>query len=107
MALFNAENTNDAQVIQQVQMALIQIRDAMDVAVNIHDFAAAISLSDLTDPPPTGVGMNPDTAQTLLSACADAWGMCQVYNTGVDDRHPPVDYNYGASQKLVIGWRLK
>lgn len=100
--MFNASNTNPGMIIQQVQAYLMQIRDGMTAAQYLHDFTSAISLTDLTTPPPDGPGMIQADAQGILDAAADAWGHMQLYQTGTDDRHPPVGYAYGASQKRVI-----
>jgi len=105
--MFNAENASAEVIIQQVQGALIQIRDAQTAAQYLRDFSAAVSLSDLTAAPPNGPGMSTATAQAILSACADAWGHAQLYQAGTDPRNPGAGYVYGASQKLVISSRTR
>lgn len=106
--MFNAENTTPQQIIAMVQVPLLQIREAMRAAWNLHDWAAGVSLADLTALPPDGPGMDPLDAQAVLDACADAYGHMMRYDTGTDPRpNVPADYNYGASQKRVIGPRIR
>lgn len=113
--MFNGSNQNPAAIIAQVQVTLLQIRDAMNAATALGEWGAGVSLDELTAPPapvdgsgdggPYGPGMNSGDAQAVLSACADAAGLASLYNTGTDPRNPPAGYNYGASQRLVIGPR--
>lgn len=102
--MFNAENSNGALIVQRVQQALAEIRDAQVTAKFLHDWSSAIALTDLTDPP---LSMNPDTAQALLSGIADAYGLSLLYDTGTDPRNVPAGYVYGASQKIVLGPTFK
>lgn len=103
--MFNAANTNATVLIQQVQVHLLQIREAMKAAEALHDFADGLTVEDLTAPSPDGPGMNQQDAQALLEACADAWGHAELYRTGTDPRKPPAGYSYGTTQKRVIGPR--
>lgn len=104
--MFNAANVNGQLIINNVQALLAQIRDAnTSKAQYLHDFQAEVSLADLTAVPPDGPGLDSATAQALLSACADAWGHAQLYQTGTDSRNPGAGYVYGASQKLVLSSR--
>lgn len=103
MTLFNAANANAATLVYQVQQALAQIRSAMQTAEALHDWSAGTALADLTAAAPDGPGMPQADAQAILSACADAYGLSQLYNTGTDPRNPGAGYVYGASQKIVIG----
>jgi hypothetical protein len=105
MTLFNAANANPQQMISQVQMALVQIRSAMETAQELGGWGAATALADLTAQPPDGPGMPTADAQAILSACADAEGLSLLYNTGTDPRDVSPGYVYGASQKIVIGPR--
>lgn len=103
--MFNGASVNGQVIVNNVTTALAQIRSAMTAARYLHDFSSAISLNDLTAVPPDGPGLDSATAQALLSACADAYGFSQLYDTGTDPRNPPAGYVYGASQKLVLGSR--
>lgn len=106
MGLVNGGGTNPQQIIQMVQVGLIQYRSAMYVAEQLNGWASAVSISDLTAAPPDGPGMMQSDAQALLSAVADMWGHSQLYQTGTDPRDVPANYDYGQSQRLVIGPRL-
>lgn len=103
--MFNAANNPSGNIIAQVQVVLIQIRDAMQAAESLQGWQSGVALADLTAQLPDGPGMSAPDAQALLSACADAGGLAQLYNTGTDTRNPPANYNYGLSQKIVIGPR--
>lgn len=106
MGLINGGNTPPSQIIAMVQVGLIQYRAAMAVAEQLYGWSQAVSVSDLTAAPPDGPGMVQSDAEAILSACADAWGHAQLYQTGTDPRSVPANYNYGASQKRVIGPRM-
>jgi hypothetical protein len=106
--MFNVAGQNSQSIIQQLQLNLMQIRDANTTAAQyLHDFGLEISLADLTAPLPDGPGMPQADAQALLNACADAYGHALLYQTGTDPRNVPAGYVYGASQKLVIGARQR
>lgn len=99
--MFNSANLQPGQVIERVSQSLVVVRNAMNVADNLYAWSSGISPGDLE-----GIGMAAGDAQALLSACADTWGHAQLYRTGTDPRNPPANYNYGASQRLIIGPRL-
>jgi hypothetical protein len=103
--VFNGANQNANVIITQVQTALAQIRAAMNAAANLNGWASGIALTDLTAASPDGPGMADADAQALLSACADAYGLSLLYTTGTDPRNVATGYNYGASQRLVLGSR--
>jgi hypothetical protein len=103
--MFNGANSNAASIISQVQQALLQIRKATELGLELYGWSSAIALSDLTAAPPNGPGMPLADAQAILSACADAYGYSMLYSTGTDPRNPGAGYPYGASQKIVIGPR--
>lgn len=103
--MFNPVGSSPQMIVQQVQQALAQVRDAMTAAQYLHDFTGSVSLADLTALPPDGPGMDQPTAQAILSAGADAYGHMLLYQTGTDPRNPPAGYVYGASQKIVLGSR--
>jgi hypothetical protein len=103
--VFNAGSSNGQVIINNVVTALAQVRGAMTAARYLHDFSSAVSLADLTAVAPDGPGLDPATAQAILSACADAYGHSLLYDTGTDPRNVPAGYVYGASQKLVLGSR--
>lgn len=105
--MFNAVNASSQGIINQVQQVLVSVRDAMDDASRLYAWSSAIALTDLTAVPPDGPGMPEADAQAILNACADAWGLYCLYNTGTDTRNPGAGYNYGASQKIVIGPRTR
>lgn len=105
MTLFNAANANPQQIISQVQLALVQIRNAMETAQELGGWGAGTALDDLTAQPPDGPGLPDADAQAILSACADANGLSLLYGTGTDPRNVSPGYVYGASQKTVIGPR--
>lgn len=103
--MFNASNTTPQSIINQVQLGLSDIRNAMQSARVLHDWSSGIALADLTAAPPDGPGMVQADAQAVLNACADAFGFSQLYDTGTDPRNPGAGYVYGASQKIVLGPR--
>lgn len=105
MTMFNGSNASPQAIIGQVQSALAQIRAAVPVAEALNGWASGVALDDLTAQPPDGPGLPEADAQAILSACADAWGWVQLYNTGTDSRNPGPGYVYGASQRIVIGPR--
>ena len=107
MAIVGGGNMAPMTVIQMFQVTLIQIKDAMNAAQSLGQWAQGVSLDDLTAEPPVGPGMDEANAQALLSAAADAWGHAQLWFNGNDPRNVPAGYNYGQSQRLVIGPRLR
>jgi hypothetical protein len=103
--VFNAAGTDARQIISQVAQVFIQIRSAHHAAEDLHAWAAGISRDDLIAAPPNGPGMDPDDADTVLSAVNDAYGQAQQYDQGETTATFPAGYVFGAAQRRVIGSR--
>ena len=96
---------SQAQILSSIQAKLINLRNAIGDAENLHTWSSGIAASDLE-----AIGFSPSDASALLSAIADANAMAQIYRTG----QPPgvgqggypqasSSYVYAASQSQVIG----
>lgn len=86
--------TSSQQIIAQCTNALTRLRDAFNDCTEQHLFLNAHIATDLE-----ALGMDPNTAQGLMNAMADAWGLGQIQNTGTDPRNPGAGYVYATSQR--------
>ena len=105
MTLFNQTGNSSASIINQVQMGLVQLRNAFGVVGEMQKWADGVTQDDLV-----GLGMSTADAAGVLSAIADANAMKQIYDTGqAPDTYPQVSapYVYGDSQRRVIGPRIQ
>lgn len=87
--------TSPNQLIGSCTASLVALRDALADCQAKYAFLSAHTPSDLAN-----AGMDPNTAQGLLSAMADANGLGNIQNTGTDPRPGLTQpYIYAASQR--------
>lgn len=103
--MFSPDTPAD-QIIAQVARGLMLIRAAQHVAEDLHGWQAAVSVADLTAAPPDGPGMRPEDASDVLSACADMFGLSELYMRGETTQTFPPGYIFGAAARRVISSRV-
>lgn len=84
-------------VLQQTQVRLKALRDALNELQDLYKWTSAQSVGDLT-----GIGFTTADANAVQSAVADANQLGALYN-GSGLGTYAASYNFSASQRLVIG----
>jgi hypothetical protein len=90
-----------AMINQLVTQKLIAVREALAGAADLYLWTSGLSQTDLVN-----AGFAGADADSLLSACADANAVAQVYTTGLPPGsypQPASTYVYAASQAALIG----
>ena len=86
----------------QVQAKMTALREALNDAMDLHNWLAAFAAADLV----TAFGYSTADASAILSAVADASALCQVYLSGqAPSSYPQVTgpYVYATSIRAIIG----
>jgi hypothetical protein len=85
-----------------ISQKLAALRDAFEDIEDVYQWMSAYTLSDLEAPP---LAMDPDDAQAILNALADAHDLYQtgLGTTGFPTATPP--YNFFASMRMITGAR--
>lgn len=101
MTAVNTE-LSPAQVVASIQSKLINLRNAVKDVQNLFGWTSGLAAADLA----TASGYSAADAAVVLSACADANALAQIYSTGLPPGtypQPASAYVYAASQRQVIG----
>lgn len=93
--MFNYQLTQ-AQVLNNVQVILRNLRTALEQAEDLYGWSSGIAASDLET-----LGFDAGDAQDILNAIADANSLAGLYNGGSFSGTLP--YNFSASQRTVLG----
>lgn len=91
------EGVTGTFVLQQAQVRLKALRQALSDIQDLYKWTSAQSPTDLT-----GVGLTVADAAAVQSAVADANELAVLYNGGGLGTYT-LPYNFSASQRLVIG----
>ena len=92
---------NAAQLTGTVVADLLELRTVLGRLRERFRWTSSVALADIE-----GLGIDPVTAQSILTAVADANAFAQLYDTGMPPAaypQPPTAYVYGASQRALIG----
>lgn len=90
-------STSSSQIVQSVQVALLNLRNALEAVADLYQWSSAQTAADLE-----ATGLALADAEAIQSALADANQLTQLYNgDGLGTYTLP--YTFGASQREVIG----
>lgn len=101
MTVVNTE-LSQAQVVASIQSKLLNLRRAFQDVQALFGWTSGLAAADLA----TASGYSAADAAVVLSACADANALAQIYTTGLPPGtypQPASAYIYAASQRQVIG----
>jgi hypothetical protein len=87
-----------ALITQYVQNRLLALKTAINEVYDLEQWMTGVSLSDLET-----AGFSPADAQALKTACADAAAFWNLYNNQNLPGGYTLPYNFGASQRAILG----
>ena len=101
MSIFVSTATSVDAIQSTVYGKLRALQSALDGVVDLYGWSSTVATADLEN-----LGMDSNDANTLLSACADANAIAQIYSTGLPPGsypQPASAYVYAATQRQVVG----
>jgi hypothetical protein len=101
MTIFTSQFTSVDTIQITVTAKLKALQAALDNITDLYGWSSTVAAGDLEN-----LGMNSTDASTLLSACADANAVAQIYETGLPPSsypQPASAYVYAATQRQVMG----